>query len=201
MPPGDDRYEAAVAAIDAANAGDPFTLEYEGSVRPKEQLHAELMTGWILRLRPDAGEELLLAARAHHLKRWLVPRSEFPPGRQPYLRWRSAMHAVHAALAASILEPLGYSRSQLQRIEQLIAKQPDRARDADAQTLEDALSLVFFQTQLDATLPDLDEAQSRRVLGRTWRKMSGQGRDAARALPLSDAGRAAMRAAIPDFDA
>ncbi len=201
MPPGDDRYEAAVAAIDAANAGDPFTLEYEGRLRPKEQLHAELMTGWILQLRPDAGEELLLAARAHHVKRWLVPRSEFPPGRQPYLRWRQAMHAVHAALAASILEPLGYPRSQLRRIEELIAKQSDRARDADAQALEDALSLVFFQTQLDATLPDLDEAQARRVLGRTWRKMSAEGRAAARALPLSDAGRAAMRAAIPDFDA
>ena len=200
MPPGDDRYEAAVAAIDAANAGDPFTLEYGGRARPKEQLHAELMTGWILQLRPDAGEELLLAARAHHVKRWLVPRSEFPPGRQPYLRWRRAMHAVHAALAASILEPLGYSRSQLRRIEELIAKQSDRAQDADAQALEDALSLVFFQTQLDATLPDLDEAQARRVLGRTWRKMSAEGRAAVRTLPLTDAGRAAMRAAIPDFD-
>lgn len=201
MPPGDDRYSAAVAAIDAANADDPFTLEYDGETRPKEQLHAELMTEWVLRLRPDADEALLLAARAHHVKRWLIPRSEFPPGRRPYLRWRQALHAVHAALAASLLEPLGYSRAELQRIEALIAKQPDRARDADAQTLEDALSLVFFQTQLDATLPGLDEAQARRVLGRTWRKMSAAGRDAVRGLPISDAGRAAIRAAIPDFDA
>ena len=201
MPPGDDRYRAAIAAIDAANAGDPFTLEHDGESRPKEQLHAELMTEWLLRLRPDADEALLLAARAHHVKRWLIPRSEFPPGRRPYLRWRQALHAVHAALAASLLEPLGYSRAELRRIEALIAKQPDRARDADAQALEDALSLVFFQTQLDATLPGLDEAQARRVLGRTWRKMSAAGQDAVRGLPLSDAGRAAVRAAIPDFDA
>lgn len=201
MPPGDDRYRAAIAAIDAANAGDPFTLEHDGESRPKEQLHAELMTEWVQRLRPDADEALLLAARAHHVKRWLIPRSEFPPGRRPYLRWRQALHAVHAALAASLLEPLGYSRAELRRIEALIAKQPDRARDADAQALEDALSLVFFQTQLDATLPGLDEAQARRVLGRTWRKMSAAGQDAVRGLPLSDAGSAAIRAAIPDFDA
>ena len=201
MPPGDDRHRAAIAAIDAANEDDPFTLEYAGEARPKEQLHAELMTEWVLRLRPDADEALLLAARAHHVKRWLIPRSEFPPGRRPYLRWRQALHAVHAALAASLLEPLGYSRAELQRIEELIAKRPDRAQDADAQALEDALSLVFFQTQLDATLPGLDEAQARRVLGRTWRKMSADGRDAVRGLPLSDAGRAAIRAAIPDFDA
>ena len=201
MPPGDDRYRAAIAAIDAANAGDPFTLEHDGESRPKEQLHAELMTEWVQRLRPDADEALLLAARAHHVKRWLIPRSEFPPGRRPYLRWRQALHAVHAALAASLLEPLGYSRAELRRIEALIAKQPDRARDADAQALEDALSLVFFQTQLDATLPGLDEAQALRVLGRTWRKMSAAGQDAVRGLPLSDAGRAAVHAAIPDFDA
>lgn len=201
MPPGDDRYRAAIAAIDAANAGDPFTLEYGGESRPKEQLHAELMTEWVQRLRPGADEALLLAARAHHVKRWLIPRSEFPPGRGPYLRWRQALHAVHAALAASLLEPLGYSRAELRRIEELIAKQPDRAQDADAQALEDALSLVFFQTQLDATLPGLDEAQARRVLGRTWRKMSAAGQDAVRGLPLSDAGRTAIRAAIPDFDA
>ena len=201
MPPGDDRHRAAIAAIDAANADDPFTLEYAGETRPKEQLHAELMTEWVLRLRPDADEALLLAARAHHVKRWLIPRSEFPPGRRPYLRWRQALHAVHAALAASLLEPLGYSRAELQRVEDLIAKRPDRAQDADAQALEDALSLVFFQTQLDATLPGLDAAQARRVLGRTWRKMSADGRDAVRGLPLSDAGRAAIRAAIPDFDA
>ena len=201
MPPGDDRHRAAIAAIDAANEDDPFTLEYAGETRPKEQLHAELMTEWVQRLRPDADEALLLAARAHHVKRWLIPRSEFPSGRRPYLRWRQALHAVHAALAASLLEPLGYSRADLQRIEDLIAKRPDRAQDADAQALEDALSLVFFQTQLDATLPGLDEAQARRVLGRTWRKMSADGRDAVRGLPLSNAGRAAIRAAIPDFDA
>ena len=201
MPPGDDRHRAAIAAIDAANEDDPFTLEYAGETRPKEQLHAELMTEWVQRLRPDADEALLLAARAHHVKRWLIPRSEFPSGRRPYLRWRQALHAVHAALAASLLEPLGYSRAELQRIEDLIAKRPDRAQDADAQALEDALSLVFFQTQLDATLPGLDEAQARRVLGRTWRKMSADGRDAVRGLPLSNAGRAAIRAAIPDFDA
>lgn len=195
-----ERYEAAIAAIDAANADDPFTIEFRRAERPKEQLHAELMTEWVLRLRPDAPEALLLAARAHHVKRWLVPRAAFPAGRASYLRWRRALHAVHAELAGALLEPLGYPRAELGRIEELIAKRTNRRDDADAQTLEDALSLVFFQTQLDATLPSLDEAQARRVLGRTWRKMSAAGQDMARGLPLSDAGRAAMAAAIPDFE-
>ena len=47
-----DRLRAALAAIDAANAGDPHTIEVDGEVRPKEQAHAELMTEWVERLDP-----------------------------------------------------------------------------------------------------------------------------------------------------
>ena len=76
-----ERYLAAIAAIDAANADDPAVLVVGGEARGKEQTHAEMMTAWVLRLRPAASEELLLAARGHHLRRWMVPRGSFPAGR------------------------------------------------------------------------------------------------------------------------
>ena len=38
--------EAAFAAIDAANAGDPHTITVRGAVRPKEQAHAEMAVAW-----------------------------------------------------------------------------------------------------------------------------------------------------------
>jgi hypothetical protein len=44
------RLERALAAIDAANADDPNTIEVGGVTRPKELAHAELMTAWIERL-------------------------------------------------------------------------------------------------------------------------------------------------------
>ena len=46
--------------------------------RPKEQAHAEMMSEWVARLDPDADEAQLLAARAHHLRRWAIPRAELP---------------------------------------------------------------------------------------------------------------------------
>ena len=61
-----------------------------------------------------------------------------------------------------------------------------QAGDPDAQTLEDALSLVFLDTQLEPLLDDLDDRQLRRALGRTWRKVSPNGRSAARSLDLSE---------------
>ena len=195
-----ERYLAAVAAIDAANADDPAVLVVDGEARAKEQTHAEMMTAWVLRLRPAASEALLLAARGHHLRRWMVPRESFPAGRGGYLRWRRALHHVHAELAAAIVEQQGYGRAEVERVHALIAKEALlQAGDAEAQTLEDALSLVFFETQLAGTLADLDERQQRRVVGRTWRKMSEAGKAALRGLALDADARAALARLIPDF--
>lgn len=202
QPDQSERFAAAIAAIDAANADDPATLLVNGAALPKEQTHAEMMTRWVLRLAPDASEELRLAARAHHLRRWMVPRSSFPAGRGAYLRWRRALHHVHAELAAAILEARGYDRASVERVHALIAKEPLLAQgDAEAQTLEDALSLVFFETQLDGVLSDLDERQQRRVIARTWRKMSPPAREALRALDLPPPARAALAGAVPAFAA
>ena len=197
---GRQRFEATIAAIDAANADDPATLLVDGIARPKEQTHAEMMTRWVRALEPDASEELLLAARAHHVRRWMIPRTAFPAGRSGYLRWRRALHQVHAELAAAILEDHGYGRAAVARVFALIAKEPLLQQgDADAQTLEDALSLVFFDTQLTPIVADLDERRLRRVIGRTWRKMSAAGRQAARRLEFDAASRDALERIIPDF--
>ena len=180
-------FQQAIAAIDAANADDPFTLTVDGEALPKELTHAEMMTRWVLELEPEASEELLLAARAHHIRRWMIPRSTFPAGRTAYLRWRRALHSVHAELTAAILEDCGYPRRTAERVAALVQKADLlQAGDSDAQTLEDALSLVFFDTQLEPLLDDLDDRQLRRALGRTWRKMSPNGQAAALRLTLSE---------------
>ncbi len=182
-----DRFQRAIDAIDAANLDDPFTLTVDGEVLPKELTHAEMMTRWVCELDPEASEALLLAARAHHIRRWMIPRSTFPAGRTAYLRWRRALHSVHAELTAAILEDCGYARATVERVAALVQKADLlQAGDADAQTLEDALSLVFLDTQLEPLLDDLDERQLRRALGRTWRKMSPNGQAAAGKLALSE---------------
>ncbi len=180
-------FQQAIAAIDAANVDDPFTLTVDGEALPKELTHAEMMTRWVRELDPEASEELRLAARAHHIRRWMIPRSAFPAGRTAYLRWRRALHSVHAELTAAILEDCGYPRRTVERVAALVQKADLlQAGDTDAQTLEDALSLVFFDTQLEPLLDDLDDRQLRRALGRTWRKMSPNGQIAARQLTLSE---------------
>src|SRR4051812_20101271 len=118
MPVADKaRFDRAIAAIDAANADDPNRIVVRGVERPKELAHAELMTEWVGRLRPDAGEALLLAARAHHIRRWTSPRSDYPEGRKGYLRWRTDLHKVHADAVGHILEAEGYDAATIARVQ------------------------------------------------------------------------------------
>ena len=180
------RYDEAIRRIDEANAADPNTLDVDGVPRPKEAAHAEMMTRWVRALRPDANEPLLLAARAHHIRRWERPRDSFPEGREGYLRWRVALQRFHAAALGEIMTAAGYDDAEVKRAQDLVRKR-GLGRDPDAQAMEDALCLVFMETQLADFAGQLDDdARMIEVLASTWRKMSPQGRAAAQALALED---------------
>jgi hypothetical protein len=195
VPAGGDRFERAVAAIDAANAGDPHRIVVRGVERPKELAHAELVTEWVRRLRPDASEELLLAARAHHVRRWEIPRDSYPEGRSGYLRWRRALQARHAQVAGEILDAAGYTPDEIARVQSIVLKR-NLAHDADVQALEDALCLVFLETQFDALAARLEPDKMDEVVEKTLVKMSDDGKRLALTLDLGDDERAALMRAV-----
>ena len=141
-----ERFRDTIRRIDAANADDPHSLIVDGESRPKELTHAAMLSDWVRRLRPDASEPLLLAARAHHILRWTIPRDDYPSGRHGYLRWRTALHAMHAAEVGRVLKEAGYGADEIARVQQLVRKH-NLKRDPEAQTLEDGLCLVFLETQ------------------------------------------------------
>ena len=193
----EERLTRAVAAIDAANADDPFTLVVDGVERPKEQAHAELMTEWVRRLDPAADDAQLLAARAHHLRRWALPRQDFPEGRAGYLRWRTTLKRQHAEAVGSILAGVGYDADTIERVQKIIRKD-GLGRDPQVQVHEDALCLVFLQTQLNDLAAQLGDDKTIEVLQKTARTMSEQGLAEAGRLPLDETGRSLLVRALSD---
>jgi hypothetical protein len=181
-----ERLRVALAAIDEANAADPNIVTARGRTGPKEIVHAELVTEWVRRLKPDAGEPLLLAARGHHFRRWTVPRASYPEGRAGYLRWRKALHEQHARELAAVVSDAGYDESEVARVQALVRKEGLAAASAtdDVQVLEDALCLVFLETQLVDLAARLDPETLPGVITKTARKMSGAGLSAIWELPL-----------------
>jgi hypothetical protein len=179
------RFDEAIAAIDAANAEDPNTLEVRGAVRPKEQAHAELMTEWVRRLEADASDAQLLAARAHHLRRWSLPRSSYPEGRAGYLRWRTALKAQHAEEVAGLLAGAGYDDTTIDHVQRIIKKQ-GLGSDPAVQVHEDALCLVFLETQLASTTDQLGDDHMVDVIQKTVAKMSPAGLAHVGAIPMRE---------------
>jgi len=171
---GAARLAQAVAAIDAANAEDPNRVVVDGVPRPKEVVHADVVERWLRRLVDEPDDVQLLAARAHHLRRWVVPRASYPEGRAGYLRWRADQKRRHAAEVAEILTEAGYDDATTAAVADVVAKR-GLGTDRRVQAHEDALCLAFLELQAAEVAGQLGVDHAVEVLRKTARKMSPQG--------------------------
>ncbi len=177
----DDRLQRVLAAIDEANAEDPRrTAEGVGLA----QLQGQLASAWAARLVPTPSEELVIAVRAHHLRRWELARTDYPQGRAGYLRWRRANKKHQAAAAGELMWAEGFGDESIRRVGELIERR-GLGEDAETQTLEDAACLVFLETQFDTTIDQLDSDHMVNVVAKTVQKMSPEAVDLAGELAYS----------------
>jgi hypothetical protein len=193
----DQRLAGALAAIDRANGADPNVVTLLGRTGPKELVHSQRMTEWLLLIDPDASAEQRLAARAHHLRRWLRPRADYPEGRPGYLRWRADAKRAHASDVANLLTEAGYDQAVVDDVGAIIQK-VGLARDPRVQTHEDALCLTFLEAQLDELNRQLGDDHMVSVLQKTVAKMSPGAVQLAAAIPLSTHGADVVARALAD---
>ena len=171
------RLQATLDAIDSVNAGDPNVLVVRGRERPKALGEAEAATAWVERLVDKPSDALRVAVRAHHIRRWATPRSTYPDGRPGYLRWRRDLHGLHADETANIMRENGWDEATIGRVRDLVTKQGlGKVDDPELQALEDALCLVFIETQYADLAGRLDDEKMAGVVEKTLKKMSDQGR-------------------------
>ncbi|MGZ0230086.1 MAG: DUF4202 domain-containing protein [Acidimicrobiales bacterium] len=178
-------FNLAIAAIDKANTEDPHTLTIDGKEQPKELVHASMMTAWVKRLDPDASEVQLLAARAHHIRRWSLFRTDFAEGRAGYLQWRTALGKQHAQDLGVIMAEAGYSDELIAAGQKIVRKQ-GRTDDKAVQTHEDALCLVFLETQSLGLTRQLGDEKMVAVAAKTLAKMSPEAQGEALRLDLDE---------------
>jgi hypothetical protein len=183
MNPCDARLAEVLAAIDAANALDPTTIEIDGRPEPAELVYGRRMSETLARVAPQASEHLAIAARGQHIERWTSPRKSYPDGRVGYLKWRKDLQDFHAKRLAAIMTASGYGEGDIGRVGALIRKERLKS-DADVQMLEDVACVVFLAHYLDDFMGKTDQDKLAGILAKTWNKMSPAGRAQALALAL-----------------
>jgi hypothetical protein len=190
-----DSLAAVIARIDEANSGDPNSVTEDGVKRPAGLVYGERMSEVLTRLYPDASELLALAARAQHIQRWTIPRSDYSMDRTGYLQWRNRLKQLHAGLAGEIMLRCGYESADIERVQSLLRKE-NLKRDPEAQALEDVVCIVFLEFYADEFAGKHHDEKMTAILRKTWLKMSERGRDSALALPLSPRLRGLVSAAL-----
>lgn len=192
------RHDVAAAAIDAANADDPTVVVVRGERLPLALAHGRLAAEWVQHMHPAADETWLLAARAHHLRRWEVPRQTYPQGRAGYLKWRRDQKARHASDVADLLVDAGYTGDEIERV-QTILRRDRLGTDEGQQAVEDAACLVFLETQLADVAERMEHALLIDILRKTARKLSPAGAAAIAQIPLGPDEQALLAEALtPD---
>lgn len=192
------RFDALVRAIDAANADDPRSTEIGGVKRPYEQVYSERMTARLAAMYPDASETLRIAARAQHIRRWDIPRADFPEGRAGYNDWRRTCREHHGKVIGEIMGQHGYAPDEIARVVMLIKKEQLK-KDRESQALENVVDVVFVEHYIEdflAKYSSYDEDKVIDIVGKTLRKMSPKGHQAALALDMPDAKRALIMKAV-----
>jgi len=174
----DQAYEKAVALIDAANSADPNQeTDTDGKAWPKELLYSQRMSDMQQRYAPDADDVMKLAIRAQHIQRWKSPRSDYPEGRQGYLKWRTDLYRFHADTAGELMAKAGYPEDDIERMKMAVGKRKLKV-NPDTQLLEDVIDLVFIEHYMLAFAgkhPEYDEEKWLDIIRKTWKKMSERG--------------------------
>ena len=193
-----DRFDKVIRAIDAANAGDPRSTTVAGATRPYEVVYAERMTQRLAAMYPDASENLRIAARAQHIRRWDIPRASYPEGRNGYNDWRKACREHHGKVISAIMAEHGYAQDDIDRVVMLIKKEQLK-KDRESQALENVVDVVFVEHYIDeflAKYSSYDEDKVLDIVGKTLRKMSPKGHQAALTLDLPQAKRDLIMKAV-----
>ena len=116
----------------------------------------------------------------------------------PHNDWRKACREHHGELVNRIMADHGYGGEDIAHVVKLIKKEQLK-KDRESQALENVVDVVFIDHYFDefiAKSPSYSDEKIIDILGKTLRKMSPKGHQAALALDLPERTRALVMAAV-----
>ncbi len=162
---------AAIAAVDDANGLDPNTVTFDGMESPFAQLQGIRASIWLERLAPTPSDAVVLAVRAHHLRRWTVDRAAYPDGRAGYHRWKrdSERGSRGGACGGGRGERCRFGGAR--SAQELVAR-IGLGADPETQLIEDCACLVFLETQYESLIAKIGRDKVVDAVRKTIKKMS-----------------------------
>ncbi|MFC1647978.1 DUF4202 family protein [Nanoarchaeota archaeon] len=116
----------------------------KNSPQPFDDKHGIKTRQWLLKLKPDASEEMQVAALIHDIDRAVPPR--VIRGKEEYYDDYKKRHAMRSAeIAQHFLIENGYDEEKSQKVRDLVEKH-EVGGDSESDFLRDADSITFFDS-------------------------------------------------------
>ncbi|WP_317048729.1 DUF4202 domain-containing protein [Reichenbachiella versicolor] len=170
--------ENVLKKIDEINSEDPNKEVVDGKELPKELVYGQRMTEMLGEYDSSPSEEMQIAARGQHIRRWDIQRSEYPMGRAGYFKWRTMVKIYHGELLSEIMEENGYSQDSMDEVVKLVTKKKLKT-DEPSQQLEDVICLVFLKYYFHEFAKLHQEEKVIDIVRKTWGKMTEKGHEMA----------------------
>ncbi|UII34435.1 DUF4202 domain-containing protein [Fulvivirga ulvae] len=193
------RFLKVIAAIDDINRQDPRLELHNGEHFPKEYLYSLRMSQMLQLYDKDADELLKIAAHGQHIKRWIIPRSDYSMDRKGYLSWRTQLKLMHGSLLRDIMQTHDYQEKDTESVVNMVIKKKLKS-DEPTKKLEDVVCLVFLQYYFKDFATQHPTQKVLDILRKTWNKMSVKGRALAMELDISDDSKKLISKALTDSD-
>ena len=117
------------------------------SVFPEESIHAENTLEWLLKLHPEAGLSMQIAALGHDIERSFDEKRIVASDYETYDEYKQA-HALNSAqILSQLLEQMGVDQELVDDIAHLVANH-ERGGDDRSELLKNADILSFFHISL-----------------------------------------------------
>jgi hypothetical protein len=184
----EELYYRACAAIESAHSDDAASVIEDGKTFPAEVLYGRRMLSMLEMVQPVSSYMLKIAAQCQHLKRWGVPRADYPYDRRGYHQWRRVVMEYQLQQTAEILTKVGVEKQDILEINDALRNQGNKDH-INGQTIMDTACLVFLKWHLEPFAAKHEQSKVSDILKKTMRKMSNHGVSLVKSLELPEKAR------------
>lgn len=153
---------------------------------PEDPIHSRSVLKWILRLKPDAGEALKIAALGHDVERAIESRKVKRENYDDYDEFKAAHASNSARILKEIMRECGVDDAQLiEQVYQLVCRH-EVGGDPESDLLKDADAISFFEVNLPLYYERNTREETKRRCEWGYRRLSGKTRGLVARLRYED---------------
>lgn len=171
------RLDKAIAAIDEINSKDPKKVPDEnGRPVPFRLLYSKWLTDWVLKLDPDASDELRILARGKTVEGWelaKIRRDDYAPNTAGQRMWESDRKRWLAGRLTGVMKDAGYDEPAVKLVDDvMMGRDVPNPRDMRTHDLLGPFGMVNFRLlQAARVVQTLGDAEALLFLDKNFSEM------------------------------